>query len=52
MYKRKSATGKIQWIIDYRVGNTYKNKIVYANSAEQAIKKSRVKNIVDLQIVK
>ncbi len=40
-----------KWIVDYRVGNTYKVKFVYADTAEQAIKKARVKNIVDLNIV-
>lgn len=38
--------------IDYRVGNTYKYKIILANSVSQAIKKSRLdKSIVDIQIV-
>ena len=37
---------------DYCVGNTYKYKIVLANSVSQAIKKSRLnKSIVDIQII-
>lgn len=40
-----------KWIVDYVVGNTYKIKYVYAETAEEAIKKARVKNIVDLNIV-
>ena len=38
------------WRIDYVVGNTYKVKYITAETAEQAIKKARVKNIVDLNI--
>lgn len=41
----------IKWRVDYVVGNTYKVKYVYAETAEKAIKKARVKNIVDLTIV-
>ena len=41
----------MKWRVDYVVGNTYKVKYVIANSASQAIKKARVKNIVDLNIV-
>lgn len=41
----------MKWRIDYVVGNTYKVKYVIANSASQAIKKARVKNIVDLNVV-
>ena len=38
--------------IDYCVGNTYKYKIILANSVSQAIKKSRLhKSIVDIQII-
>ena len=38
--------------IDYHVGNTYKYKIVLANSVQEAVKKSRLnKSIVDIQIV-
>ena len=40
-----------KWSVDYVVGNTYKIKYVYAETAEEAIKKARVKNIVDLNIV-
>lgn len=40
-----------KWCIDYVVGNTYKAKYVYANTAQEAIKKARVKNIVDIFIV-
>ena len=40
-----------KWIVDYVVGNTYKVKYVYAETAEEAIRKARVKNIVDLNIV-
>lgn len=36
------------WIIAYVVGNTYKRKTVCAETAAAAIKKARVKNIVDL----
>lgn len=36
------------WIIDYVVGNTYKVKYIKANTATEAIKKSRLKNIVDI----
>ena len=38
--------------IDYCVGNTYKYKIVAANSVQEAVKKARLsKSIVDIQIV-
>ena len=38
--------------IEYCVGNTYKYKIVLANSVSQAVKKSRLtKSITDIQIV-
>ena len=40
-----------KWIVDYVVGNTYKIKYVYAETAAQAIKKARIKNIVDLRVV-
>ncbi len=39
-----------KWRVDYRVGNTYKVKYVLAENASKAIKKARIKNIVDLQI--
>lgn len=45
----------MKWIVDYRVGTkvvTYKNKIVEAETAEQAIRKAKCKNIVDLNEVK
>jgi hypothetical protein len=41
----------VRWQIDYCVGNIYKVKYVYAENAEKAIKKARIKNIVDLNIV-
>lgn len=38
--------------IDYRIGNTYKYKIVVADSVQKAVKKARLnKSIVDIQIV-
>lgn len=36
------------WTVCYVVGNTYKIKKVKAYTPEAAIKKARVKNIVDL----
>lgn len=36
------------WVVEYVVGNTYKVKYVKAKSAQDAIKKARVKNIEDL----
>lgn len=42
---------KKKWRVDYVVGNTYKYKIIIAENAKTAIKKSRVKNIVDLNEV-
>ena len=42
----------MKWQIDYVVSNTYKVKYVIADNASQAIKKARVKNIIDLNIVK
>lgn len=38
----------MKWRVDYVVGNTYKVKYVVADTSTQAIKKARVKNIVDL----
>lgn len=39
------------YIIDYKVGNTYKTKKVKANSVQEACKKARLnKSIVDIQI--
>lgn len=40
-----------KWRVDYVVGNTYKVKYVYAKTNTEAIKKARIKNIVDLTIV-
>lgn len=42
----------MKWLVDYRVGNTYKFKFVEAETAEQAIRKAKCKNIVDLNEVK
>ena len=42
----------MQWVVDYVVGNTYKVKVVTAETAEQAIKRARIKNIVDLNPIK
>lgn len=40
------------WEITYVVGNTYKVKYVKADTAEQALKRGRVKkSVVDLDIV-
>ena len=39
----------IVWRVDYCVGNTYKVKEVIASTAEQAIKRARVKNIEDIR---
>lgn len=39
---------KIKWRVDYVVGNTYRVKYVYAENNIQAIKKAKVKNIVEL----
>ena len=41
-----------KWAVDYVVGNTYKVKFVFAETANEAIKKAKVKNIVDLRIIK
>ena len=40
-----------KWQVDYLVKNTYKVKYLLAKDSREAIKKARVKNIVDLQIV-
>ena len=40
-----------RWLVTYVVGNTYKVKYVHADTNTKAIKKARVKNIVDLFIV-
>ena len=43
---------KKTWRIDYVVGHTYKSKYVKAETAEQALKRGRVrKSVVDLDIV-
>lgn len=39
-----------KWRVDYVVGNTYKIKFVYAENSTEAIKKAKVKHIVDLNI--
>lgn len=36
------------WAVIYITGNTYKTKYVKANTSTQAIKKARIKNIVEL----
>ena len=38
------------YVIDYVVGNTYKVKKIKAETVKQAIKKARVKSIVDINI--
>lgn len=40
-----------KWNVTYVVGNTYKRKYVFADTNEKAIKKARVKNIIELYIV-
>ena len=40
-----------RWRVGYWVGNTYKVKYVYAEDNTKAIKKARIKNIVELDIV-
>ena len=37
-----------RWHVDYRVGNTYKTKYVVAKDNKTAVRRARVKNIVDL----
>lgn len=41
---------ELTYVIDYVVGNTYKCKKIKAHSVESAIKKARVKHIVDINI--
>ena len=41
----------MKWRVDYVVGNTYKVKCVEAKTNTEAIKKAKVKNIVDLNPV-
>ena len=38
------------YIIDYIVGNTYKVKKIKAETVKQAIKRAKVKSIVDINI--
>lgn len=38
--------------IVYVVGNTYKSKFIIADNTQSAIKKARVKNIVDIFVEK
>lgn len=40
-----------KWRVDYVIGNTYKVKYVDAKTNIEAIKKAKVKNIVDLNPV-
>ena len=40
-----------KWNITYVIGNTYKRKYVFADTNKNAIKKAKVKNIVELYIV-
>lgn len=40
-----------KWRVDYVIGNTYKVKYVNAKTNIEAIKKAKVKNIVDLNPV-
>ena len=40
-----------RWRINYVVGNTYKYKYVFAETNTQAIKKARIKNIIELYVV-
>jgi hypothetical protein len=40
------------WVLSYVVhGNHYKNKVIFADTNTDAIKKARIKNIEDLQLV-
>lgn len=41
-----------KWRVDYVIGSTYKVKYVDAKTNTEAIKKAKVKNIVDLNQVK
>jgi hypothetical protein len=38
----------MKWLVIYNIGNTYKHKFVIAENSVTAIKKARVKNIIDL----
>lgn len=42
---------KVVWRVIYRVGNSYRIKCLFAESSEDAIKKAKVKDIVDLDMV-
>ena len=46
--KKENVLTTKTWIIDYVIGNTYKVKIICAETAQKAIKKARIKNIVDI----
>ena len=37
-----------QWYVGYRVGSSYRNKIVYGKTARQAIRNARVQDIREL----
>lgn len=39
------------WQITYYSHGAYRKKLVKADTAEQAIKKARIRNITDLQII-
>lgn len=41
----------LKWRVDYVVGSTYKVKYVNAETNTQAVKRAKVKNIVDLNVV-
>ena len=38
----------MKWLVVYNVSNTYQHKFVIAENSAAAIKKARVKNIIDL----
>lgn len=40
----------MKWRVTYVVGNTYKTKYIIAGTAEEAIKKARCKNIIELEV--
>jgi hypothetical protein len=37
-----------RWCVGYYVGNTYKHKYIKATTSGEAIKKAKIKNIVEL----
>lgn len=41
----------MKWYVSYFARGAYRWKIVFANNAEQAIKRARVKDINDLKII-